>query len=99
MCCNISAKRVISFAIAFALGLLIVSGFSSVFGTKEVKKARFVTVERVLDHGKSSCGYDRNLRAEEELIGDDIFMAVPPPAPPAPPIAPVGPEVPESIEK
>lgn len=97
MCCNMSAKRIIPFAITFAIGLLIVSGFSNLFGKSEVSYGAYKSVEKISHSDKTKCNFGSDMFDGEEEF-DEIFLTAPP-QPPMPPAPPVAPAPPRAVEK
>lgn len=88
MCCLEFSKKIVPFAITFALGLFVAGIFNSFFASNKVVDYRFESTSKSSHHSKSKCRYDRSQEAANVIEDDVIFLVPAPPMPPSPPIAP-----------
>jgi hypothetical protein len=90
MCCLEFSKKIIPFAITFALGLFVAGIFNSFFATNKVADYRFESrTNSTNHHRRTECMYEKQMRTKDNFDDEDVIFLVPaPPMPPAPPIAP-----------
>ncbi len=93
MCCSQGfLKKVVPFAITFALGLFVASIF---LPFTSVNKNDFEGFGKSSNHKRTHCGFDHHSVYEDvEVEFDEVYYINVPPPPPAPPAPPMAPEPP-----
>ena len=75
MCCSFeTVKRVVPFAITFALGLFVASAFYSFAAPTKVKDSRLLRVEKVPKHKTKKCDDKKRIKIENEVEEEIIFL-------------------------
>lgn len=97
MCCIDFTKKIIPFVVTFTIGIFVASFFYSLTNWNSRSEFHFDPFVKESKYKRTSCGFERRVKKQHDIMEMVPAVPVSPPPPPAPPIAPEPPAAPPPL--